>query len=123
LVTRSLTADKLRLFNLNEANLGAVADVCRKVAERAQVEDGKCENISVDWESARWTRTKEENEKKQAEAREEFTRKARDGKLDPMEQVRKQMGDLAVTWRVYIKGPRATKDFWVDLKGNVWDYH
>ncbi len=22
-----------------------------------------------------------------------------------------------------IRGARMTKDFWVDLKGNVWDYH
>ena len=79
-------------------------EVCRKVVERAKVEEGKCENISIDWESARWTRTKEENDKKQAEAREEFTRKAREGKLDGMDQVRKSLGDLVVTRRVWIKG-------------------
>ena len=118
-----LSADKMPLFDLNSTNLGAVADVCRKVIERANVEDGKCELISVNWESARWTRTKEENEKRQADASEEFTRKAREGKLNGMEEIRKTVGDLAVTWRVWIKGPRATKDFWVDLKGNVFDYH
>lgn len=118
-----LSADKMPLFDLNSTNLGAVADVCRKVIERANVEDGKCELISVNWESARWTRAKEENEKRQADASEEFTRKAREGKLNGMEEIRKTVGDLAVTWRVWIKGPRATKDFWVDLKGNVFDYH
>jgi hypothetical protein len=120
---QELTADKSRLFDLSEINLASVPEVCRKVVERAKVEEGKCENISIDWESARWTRTKEENDKKQAEAREEFTRKAREGKLDGMDQVRKSLGDLVVTWRVWIKGPRATKDFWVDNKGTVWDYH
>jgi hypothetical protein len=118
-----LTADKMSLFDLNSANLGAVADVCRKVAERAKVEDGKCELISVNWESARWTRTKEENDKLQADRDKEFQRKMMAGKIDPNEEMRKSFGDLAVTWRVYIRGPRATKDFWVDLKGNVFDYH
>jgi hypothetical protein len=119
---QEFTADKSRLFDLDEANLGAVADVCGKAVERAKVEEGKCEIISINWESARWTRSKEENDKKYAEAKEEKLRKARTGKLDFNEQLRKDFSDLAVTWRVWIKGPRATKDFWVDLKGNVWDY-
>ena len=118
-----LSADKMPLFDLNSANLGAVADVCRKVIERAKVEDGKCELISVNWESARWTRTKEENDRLQDEKNKEFQRKMMAGKIDPNEEMRKSLGDLAVTWRVYVRGPRATKDFWVDLKGNVFDYH
>ena len=43
-------------------------------------------------------------------------------KGDQMKSIREAFSDLAVTWRVWIKGPRATKDFWVDAKGNVWDY-
>ena len=119
---QEFTADKSRLFDLSEVNLGSVPEVCRKAAERAKIEEGKCENISIDWESARWTRTKEENDKKQADDRAEFLRNAREGKVDAMAAIRK-LGDLVVTWRVWIKGPRATKDFWVDAKGNVWDYH
>jgi hypothetical protein len=111
---QEFTADKSRLFDLDEVNLGGVAEVCRKAVEHAQVEQGKCEIISVDWESASWTRSKAENEKKGAERRE---KQMRSGTLDF------SSGDLAVTWRVWIRGPRATKDFWVDLKGNVWDYH
>jgi hypothetical protein len=111
---QEFTADKSRLFDLDEVNLGGVAEVCRKAVEHAQVEQGKCEIISVDWESASWTRSKAENEKKGAERRE---KQMRSGNLDF------SSGDLAVTWRVWIRGPRATKDFWVDLKGNVWDYH
>lgn len=117
-----ITADKSQLFDLNEVNLGAVAEVCRKAAERARIQDGKCELISVNWESARWTRPKEESDKIQAKEDEEFMRKARAGKLTQTDHIRHTVGDLAVTWRVYIRGTRATKDFWVDLKGNVWDY-
>lgn len=120
---QEFTADKSRLFDLNETNLAAVADVCRKAAERAQIEGGKCELISVNWEAASWTRTKEENDRIKADRDKEFQRKLLAGKVDGMEEVRKSLGDLAVTWRVYIKGPRATRDFWVDLKGNVFDYH
>lgn len=111
---QEFTADKARLFDLEEVNLGGVAEVCRKAIAHAQVEEGKCEIISVDWESASWTRSKAENDKKGAEIRE---RQMRSGTLDF------SSGDLAVTWRVWIKGARMTKDFWVDLKGNVWDYH
>jgi len=45
------------------------------------------------------------------------------GKYDAMKSIRESGGDLVVTWRVWIRGPRATKDFWVDSKGTVWDYH
>ena len=55
---------------------------------------------------------------------EEFLRQVRQGKVvDPMARERKRASDLAVTWRVDIRGSRMTKDFFVDLKGNVWDYH
>jgi hypothetical protein len=120
---QELTADKSRLFDLSEVNLGLVPEVCRKAVEKAQTEAGKCENISISWESARWTRTKEENDKIAAAKREEMQRQMRSGKYDAMKSIRESGGDLAVTWRVWIQGPRATKDFWVDLKGNVWDYH
>jgi hypothetical protein len=115
---QELTADKSRLFDLNDVNLGLVPDVCRKAVEKAQIEDGKCENISVDWESPRWTRSKEENDK----AADERSKKLMSGKGDPI-KIMTESQDLVVTWRVWIRGPRATKDFWVDAKGNVWDYH
>ena len=120
---QELTADKSRLFDFNEVNLGMVPDVCRKAAEKAQIEDGKCENISVDWESARWTRSKEDNDKIQADKRAEMQKQIQSGKYDAMKSIRESVGDLVVTWRVWIRGPRATKDFWVDSKGTVWDYH
>jgi len=120
---QELTADKSRLFDLNEVNLGLVPEVCRKAAEKAQIEDGKCENISVDWQSASWTRSKAENDKIQADKRAEAQKQMRAGKYDAMKSIRESVGDLAVTWRVWIRGPRATKDFWVDPKGTVWDYH
>jgi len=120
---QEFTADKSRLFDLNEVNLGLVPEVCRKAAEKAQIEDGKCENISVDWESARWTRSKEENDKIQADNRAEMQKQVRAGKYDMMKTLRDRGNDLVVTWRVWIRGPRATKDFWVDAKGTVWDYH
>lgn len=120
---QELTADKSRLFDLNEVNLGLVPDVCRKAAEKSQIEDGKCENISVDWESPRWTRTKEENDRRQEEKRAEMQKQMRAGKYDAMKSIRESGSDLVVTWRVWIRGPRATKDFWVDSKGTVWDYH
>jgi len=120
---QELTADKSRLFDLNEVNLGLVPEVCRKAAEKAQIEDGKCETISVDWESASWTRSKAENDKIQADKRAEMQKQRRAGTYDAMKSMRESVGDLAVTWRVWIRGPRATKDFWVDPKGTVWDYH
>jgi hypothetical protein len=120
---QELTADKSRLFDLNDVNLGLVPDVCRKAAEKAQIEDGKCENISVDWESPRWTRSKEENDKAWEQATEQRKKAFLSGKGDPMKTLGDSLEDLVVTWRVWIRGPRATKDFWVDAKGNVWDYH
>jgi hypothetical protein len=116
---QELTADKSRLFDLNDVNLRLVPDVCRKAVEKAQIEEGKCENISVDWESPRWTRSKEENDKAAEERRKKFM----SGKGDPLKTMGDSLQDLVVTWRVWIKGPRATKDFWADAKGNVWDYH
>lgn len=120
---QELTADKSRLFDLNDVNLGMVGDVCKKAADKAQIEDGKCETISIDWESARWTRTKEENDKIQAAKNAEQQKQIRAGKYDVLKSIRESGGDLVVTWRVWIRGPRATKDFWVDSKGTVWDYH
>ena len=120
---QELTADKMRLFDLGEVNLGLVPDVCRKAVEKSQVEEGKCENISIDYESARWTRSKEENDRLAAAKRDEMQKQMRSGKLDAMKTIRESGGDLALTWRVWVRGPRATKDFWVDSKGTVWDYH
>ena len=120
---QEFTADKSRLFDLSEINLAAVPETCRKAAERAQIEQGKCETISVDWESASNTRTRAENEKKQADERAEFQRQMKSGKMeDPMARTRKQFGDLVVTWRIWIRGPRATKYFWADAKGNLSDH-
>src|SRR5215813_6510707 len=81
---QEFTADKMRLFDLSEVNLGLVPEVCRKAAEKAQIEDGKCENISVDWESARWTRSKAENDKIEADRRAEMQKQMRAGKFDAM---------------------------------------
>jgi hypothetical protein len=120
---QELTADKSRLFDLSEVNLGLVPDVCRKAVEKSQVEEGKCENISIDWESARWTRSKEENDRLAAAKDDERQKQLKAGKYDAMKSIRESGGDLVVTWRVWIRGPRATKDFWVDSKGTVWDYH
>jgi hypothetical protein len=120
---QEFTADKSRLFNLSEVNLGLVPEVCRKAAERAQIEDGKCEIISVDWEHGSWTRSKEENDKLRAARKEELQKRVRSGTYDIEQNLRESGNDLVVTWRVWIKGPRATKDFWVDSKGTVWDYH
>jgi hypothetical protein len=120
---QELTADKSRLFDLSEVNLGMVPDVCHKAVEKSQVEDGKCETISVDWQSARWTRSKEENDRLAAAKSNEMQRQMKAGKYDAMKSMRESGGDLVVTWRVWIRGPRATKDFWVDSKGTVWDYH
>lgn len=120
---QELTADKSRLFDLNDVKLGMVPDVCRKATEKSQIEEGKCENILVDWQSARWTRSKEENDKIAAQKSDEMQKQMKAGKYDAMKSIRESGGDLVVTWRVWIKGPRATKDFWVDNQGNVWDYH
>ena len=120
---QEFTADKSRLFDLSEVNLGAVPATCQKAAERAQIESGKCETITVDWESASNTRTKAENEKRKADEAAELQRQMKTGKMeDPMARLRRQMGDLAVTWRIWIRGPRATKYFWADPKGNLSDH-
>ncbi len=117
------TADKARLFDLGEINLGAVPETCQKAAERAEIEQGKCEAIEVDWESASNTRTKAENEKRRADEKVEFQRQMKSGKVeDQMAKFRREAGDLAVTWRIYIRGPRATKYFWADSKGNLSDH-
>src|SRR5882724_12597986 len=94
---QEFTADKSRLFDLSEVNLGAVPATCQKAAERAQIESGKCETISVDWESASNTRTKAENEKRKTDESAEMQRQMKTGKMeDPMARMRRQMGDLAV---------------------------
>jgi hypothetical protein len=120
---QEFTADKSRLFDLSEVDLAAIPSTCQKAAERAQIEQGKCEIISVDWEYASNTRTKAENEKRQADERADRQRQMKSGKMeDPMARTRRQLGDLAVTWRIWIKGPRATKYFWADPKGNLSDH-
>src|SRR6266550_5981281 len=120
---QEFTADKSRLFDLSEINLAAIPDTCKKAAEQAQIEEGKCDIISVDWESASNTRTKAENEKRKADAEAAREQAFKTGKFpDPMEMVRGQIGDLAVTWRIWIRGPRATKYFWADPKGNLSDH-
>lgn len=119
---QEFTADKSRLFDLSEVELGAVPSTCQKAAERAQIEQGKCEVISVDWEAASNTRTKAENEKRKADDRADLQSQMKSGKMeDGMARARRQLGDLAVTWRIWIKGPRATKYFWADPKGNLSD--
>lgn len=120
---QEFTADKSRLFDLSSINLGAIPETCRKAAERAQIENGKCEIISVDWESASQTRSAAENAKRKADEEAERAEEFRTGKFgDPMAKLRKQFSDLAVTWRVWIKGPRATKYYWADPQGNLSDH-
>ena len=120
---KEFTADKSRLFDLSDLNLSAIPDTCKKAEERAQIEAGKCELISIDWEHASNTRSKAENEKRKADESAELQRQIKSGKLeDPMARTRRQFGDLAVTWRIWVKGPRATKYFWADPKGNLSDH-
>ncbi len=117
---QEFTADKSRLFNLSEIDLGLVPEVCRKAAERAQVEDGKPDLISIDWATVALTQSKAEKEKRRAEESKEFERQARAGKMDdPINKALRRLNDLVVTWRVWIRGPRATKDFWFDVKGTL----
>ena len=78
---QEFTADKSRLFDLSEVNLGAVPATCQKAAKRAQIESGKCETIFVDWESASNTRTKAENEKKKADESADLQRQMKTGKM------------------------------------------
>lgn len=117
---QEFTADKSRLFSLSEMDLGLVPEVCRKASERAQVEDGKPELISIDWGNVSLTQTKAEKEQKRAEERENFQRQMRSGKIDdPMKRLVTRLDNLVVTWRVWIKGPRATKDYWFDANGKL----
>lgn len=117
---REFTADKTRLFSLSDIDLGLVPEVCRKAAERAQVEDGKPDLISIDWGNISLTQSKAEKERRSAEESREFERQARAGKVeDQIGKLRRRLGDLVVTWRVWIRGPRATKDYWFDAKGKL----
>jgi hypothetical protein len=118
---QEFSADKSPLFDLSSVNLSLVPEVCRKAEDRAQIEDGKCELISVDWENARWTRPKEENDRIKVERDAERKKRLLSRKSDPWADFY-DSEDLAVTWRVWIKGPHATKDYWVNAKGNVFDY-
>ncbi len=119
---QEFTADKSRLFSLNEINLAAIPETCRQAAERAQIEDGKPELISINWQSASLRLTKEQKEKQQKDELDKFLEQSRSGKMDdPIAAIRKRFGDLAVTWRVYIKGPHMSKDFWADEKGNLFE--
>jgi hypothetical protein len=119
---QEFSADKSRLFDLSGVDLKLVPEVCRKTAERAQIEDGRCELIQVGWESAHWTRSKEENDRIRAEKEAERDKQLRSGKYDAWKDFSGSSDDLVVTWRVWIKGSHATKDYWADAKGNVFDY-
>jgi len=118
---QEFTADKSKLFNLSEVNLAAIPETCRKAAERAQVEDGKPELIPIDWQVASMRLTKAEKEKKRQDEGDEFLRRSRSGNMgDPLASFTKAR-ELAVTWRIYIKGPHMTKDLWADEKGNLFE--
>ena len=118
--SQEFTADKTSLFSLSEIDLSLVPEVCRKAAERAQVEDGKPDLISIDWANVSLTKTRAEKERRQVDESKEFERQARAGKMDdPINKVISRLSDLVVTWRVWIRGPRASKDFWFDAKGTL----
>ena len=55
-------------------------------------------------------REKKENDRLAAAKKRRSTKQIRSGKYDAMKSIRESGGDLVVTWRVWIKGPRATKD-------------
>ena len=117
---QEFTADKTKLFSLSDIDLGLVPDLCRKAAERAQVEDGKPDLISIDWASGSLTQSKAEKEQRRADEAKEFQRQARDGKMaDVFDKLRGKSNALVVTWRVWIRGPRASKDYWFDAKGKL----
>ena len=117
---QEFTADKSKLFSLSEIDLGLVPEVCRKAVERAQTEDGKPELISVDWGNASLIQTKAEKEQQQADERKEFERQMRSGKVeDQFNKLQRRLNNMVVVWRVCIKGPRATKDYWFDAKGKL----
>jgi hypothetical protein len=107
-----LTADKMRMFDLSEVNLAAMADVCRQAVGRAQIEQGRVDLISIDWESADNTRSKEEKAKRDAEEKKRSLK-------DRFSKLPDHNSDLVVTWRIWVKGPRMTKYFWADKKGNL----
>ena len=115
---QEFTADKKRLFDLGDINFGVIPEVCRKAAERAQIEDGKVELISIDWNSAQLTRSAEEQKRFKAEMdklyQAEFDRGG-----DPFAVKKRELNDLAITWRIWVKGPRITKDFYADAHGNL----
>lgn len=118
---QEFTADKSKLFNLSEVNLAAVPATCKQAAERAQVEDGKPELISIDWQVAAMRLTKAEKQRRWDEEREELLRAARSSvPSNPMSTLTKPR-ELLVTWRIYIKGPHMTKDLWADEKGNLFE--
>ena len=116
--TQEFTADKKRLFDLGDIDFAAIPELCRKAAERAQIEDGKVELISIHWNSAQLTRGAEEQERFKAEMdklyQAEFDRGG-----DPFAVKRREFNDLAITWRIWVKGPRMTKDFYADAHGNL----
>jgi hypothetical protein len=118
---QEFTADKSRLFSLNDINLGAVPEALRDAMARAQIEDGKPDLISIDWQSASLRLTKEEKEKQQQARQEKFMEQARSGKGNAMDLVRDPTHDLAVTWRIYIRGPHMSKDLWADEKGKIFE--
>ncbi len=117
---QEFTADKTHLFSLSEIELGLVPELCRKAAEHAQVENGKPDLISIDWANVSLTQSRAQKEKQRVEESKEFERQARTGKMDdPFKNVQRRLSDLVVTWRVFIRGPRATKDFWFDARGTL----
>ena len=103
---------KMRIFDLSEVNLAAIADVCRKAVERAKIEQGKVDSISIALESADRTRTKDEAKRRDAD----------DKELPLPDFVNKRLADsavLTVTWRIWVKGSGEIKDFWADKRGNL----
>ncbi|HEV7473651.1 MAG TPA: hypothetical protein VGN90_06370 [Pyrinomonadaceae bacterium] len=114
---QEFTADKSKLFSLSEIDLGQVPEVCRKASERAQVEDGKPELISIDWGNASLVQSKAEKAQRADAERKDFERQARSGTIE--DRLRLRLNNLVVVWRVWIKGPRATKDYWFDAKGKL----
>jgi hypothetical protein len=89
-----LTADKMPLFSLADINLAATSKVCQNAVERAQIEDGQPDLITIDWEYAGQTQSKAQRETG-------YDR------------------DLVVTWRIWVKSPRMTKSFYADAQGNL----
>ena len=88
------TADKAKLFSLDDINLATTSKVCQKAVERAQIENGQVDLITIDWEYAGDLQSK-------AERKRGFDR------------------DLVVAWRIWVKSPRMTKSFYADAQGNL----